>query len=195
MGNEPVRPTLFDLLAQNALDHFADEQSYLTEPAYKFYLDQPEAFAPTPEFVKFKFETRDSSAGKWLAIQLFQRILATHLAQDREAALIDAELKRLRFVKNSAVLEDKDELYRQALAILHKTYYNHPSDAEIVHQLALAWIEQDQQLPESKGDLLKQAEAACSDAIKRHPNTFGARQCAALLHDLRMPALSGSRTG
>ncbi|MCB0530875.1 MAG: alpha-2-macroglobulin [Lewinellaceae bacterium] len=190
VGNEPVRPTLFDLLAQNALDHFADEQSYLTEPAYKFYLDQPEAFAPTPEFVKFKFETRDSSAGKWLAIQLFQRILATHLAQNREAALIDAELKRLRFVKNSAVLEDKDELYRQALAILHKTYYNHPSDAEIVHQLALGWIEQDQQLPESKGDLLKQAEAACSDAIKRHPNTFGARQCAALLHDLRLPALS-----
>ncbi len=189
VGNEPVRPTLFDLLAQNALDHFSNEQSYLTEPAYKFYLDQPEAFAPTPDFVKFRFETRDSSSGKWLAIQLFQRVLATHLAQNREAALIDAELKRLLFVKNSAVLENKDELYRQALAVLHKTYYNHPSDAEIVHQLAQAWIDQDRELPESKGDLLKQAEAACADAIKRHPNTFGARQCAALLHDLRLPAI------
>ncbi len=190
VDNKPLRPTLFDLLSHRALAYFANESSYLTEPAYKFYLDQPEAFAPTSDFVNTNFTSRDSTSGKWLAIRLFQRVLAAQLNSGQEAALIDAELLRLQFVKNNAVLPDKDERYRQALAILHKTHYNHPSDAEIVYYRAQAMIEQDAELPESEGDLLKQAVFECSDVIKRHPESFGAKQCAALLYDLRRPALN-----
>ena len=189
VDKQALRPTLFDLLGHRALAHFANESSYLTEPAYKFYLEQAEVFSPAEDFVKIKFETRDSTSGKWLAIRLFQRIISAHLSSNQEAALIDAELLRLQFSKNNSVLEDKDERYRQALNILHKTHYNHPSDAEIVFYRAQAWIEQDSELPESDGALLKQAVSECSDAIKRHPESFGAKQCAALLHDLRRLSL------
>ncbi len=189
VGREALRPTLFDLLGHRALTYFSDESSFLTEPAYKFYLDQPQAFDPAPDFVRFRFESRDTTSGKWLAVQLFQRLIAAHQPEGQEAALIDADLLRLEFVKNNSVLEDKDERYRQALAILHKTHYNHPSDAEIVYQLAQAWIEQDSRQPESNRELLRQAVTECEDAIRRHPGSFGAQQCAALLFDLRQPSL------
>ncbi|MCK6694479.1 MAG: hypothetical protein L6Q97_20575, partial [Thermoanaerobaculia bacterium] len=109
VAGKALRPTLFDLLAHRALEHFGNERSYLTEPAYKFYLDQPEAFDPAVNFVKFRFESRDSSSGKWMAIQLFQQMLQAHLNpanRSNEAALIAADLLRLQFAQNNAVHED-----------------------------------------------------------------------------------------
>lgn len=187
-----LRPTLFDLLAHRALEHFGNERSYLTEPAYKFYLDQPEAFDPAVNFVKFRFESRDSSSGKWMAIQLFQQVLQAHLNpanRSNEAALIAADLLRLQFVQNNSVHEDKNNLYQRALEYIHKLHYNHPSDAEIVHQLAQALVEEDARTPDSKGRHLQRAVTECEDAIRRHPGSHGAAQCAALLADLRRPAL------
>ena len=61
----PLRPTLYDLLAHRALDHFSNERSFLTEPAYKFYIDKENAFAPAPDFVTQKFDSADKTSGKW----------------------------------------------------------------------------------------------------------------------------------
>ncbi|TNE60455.1 MAG: hypothetical protein EP344_07205, partial [Bacteroidetes bacterium] len=188
-GREPLRPTLFDLLAHRALDHFANERSYLTEPAYKFYLDQEEVFDPAYDFVNARFESRDSSSGKWLAIRLFQQVLRVHLSGSNTAALVDADLKRLQFARNNSILESRYDLYQQALAIVHKTHYNYPSDAEIVYEIAQALVEEESRLPKPPADLLRRAVSECENAIERHPNTFGAKQCAALLYDLRRPAL------
>ncbi|MEQ1746064.1 MAG: alpha-2-macroglobulin family protein [Saprospiraceae bacterium] len=184
VGAKPLRPNLFDFLGHRALRHFTDERGYLTEPAYKFYLDQPEAFAPAADFVKFNFQSRDTTSGKWLAIRLCQRLIAAHLSAGDEAALIDAELLRLQFADNNAVLEDKADRYRQALAILHKTHYNHPSDAEIAHKIAWEHLTH-AAMPNTDPSLLKQAADECESAISRHPGTYGAKLCEALLFDLR----------
>lgn len=191
-GGKSLRPTLFDLLAHRALEHFGNERSYLTEPAFKFYLDQPQAFDPLRDFVNFRFESRDSTSGKWLAIRLFQQVLRAHDASGgapNESALIAADLLRLQFVRNNAVLDDKENLYQRALEYIHKAHYNHPSDAEIVYQLAQALVEEDARTPNSDGRHLKRAVTECEDALRRHPGTFGAALCAALLADIRHPAL------
>ncbi len=192
VAGKSIRPTLFDLLAHRALEHFGNERSYLTEPAFKFYLDQPEAFSPARDFVNVRFQSRDSASGKWLAIQLFQQVLRAHSAASgvqNEAALIAADLLRLQFVQNNAILEDKNDRYQRALEYIHKDHYNHPSDAEIVYHLAQSLVEEDARTPDSDGRFLKRAVTECEDAIRRHPGTFGAAQCAALLADIRHPAL------
>ncbi len=186
---QPLRPTLFDLLGHRALHYFADERSYLTEPAYKFYLDQPQAFDPAPDFVRAAFESRDSASGKWLAIRLFQQLIAAHLKDPDPSALIDADLLRLQFAQNNSVLDNKEDRYRQALEILHKTHYYHASDAEIVYFLAQSLVEQDGRQKPEDASLLKRAVTECEDVIRRHPGTFGAQQCSALLFDLRRPSL------
>ncbi|MFN4254804.1 MAG: alpha-2-macroglobulin family protein [Saprospiraceae bacterium] len=186
----PLRPTLFDFLAHRALDHFSNERSFLTEPAFKFYLDQPEAFAPGRDFVRAKFESKDTTSGKWLAVNLFRTLTATHLTDPDPSALIDLELKRLAFARQNSVLEDKKSRYQQALEVLHKSHYDHPSDAETIAALAELLIETDSENPQSKGENLKRAVTECEDAIRRHPKSFGAGQCRQLLAQIRQPSLN-----
>ncbi|MCY7330889.1 MAG: hypothetical protein LH618_20215, partial [Saprospiraceae bacterium] len=115
VNGQVLRPTLYDLLAHRALAQFSNERNYLTEPAYKFELDAENAFAPAADFVKIKFTSPDSTSGKLLAINLFQRVLTAHLADRDPSALIDADLVRLQLVRNNSVREDKDRLYENAL--------------------------------------------------------------------------------
>ena len=74
-----LRPTLFDFLGNRALDFLMNEQNYLTEPVYKFYIDQPEAFSSPENFTQFRFQTKDSSSSKYHTLLLFQKILTVHL--------------------------------------------------------------------------------------------------------------------
>ncbi|MBP6827276.1 MAG: hypothetical protein KA165_12010, partial [Saprospiraceae bacterium] len=136
VAGQPLRSTLFDLLAHRALEHFTNDRSWLTEPAYAFQLDQAAAFAAADQFVKTPFESKDSTSGKWLAIRLFQRILAHNSAAKKVAPALAADLLRLQFSHNNSVREDKDSLYRDALELLHRQYTDHPMDAEVQHELA-----------------------------------------------------------
>ena len=96
-----LRPTLYDFLAHRALARFANERSYLNQPAFAFALDQENAFVPATAFVNAAFETKDSTSGKWLAIRLFQKVIAAHLGDKEPSALIDADLLPLQFAHNS----------------------------------------------------------------------------------------------
>lgn len=183
VGTAPLRPTVYDFLAHRALDHYTNERSYLTQPAYKFYLDNEDAFAPAETFVNAKFPTRDSTSGKWLAVKLYQRVTSVLLNGKNEAALIDAELMRLEFAYNNAVVEGKDQLYENALMALHKKYYNHPSDPEIVRQHAQQL--RNKNLPaEGPRENLRQAVAELRDAVQRHPNSFGAPHCQRMIQEI-----------
>ena len=184
-----LRPTLYDLLAHRALAFFANERSYLTEPAYKFEINNPEAFAPLDQFLKVNFETKDSTSGKWLALKTFQQVLSpTNRERAKNtAALIDADLLRLQFVRNNYIGENKDELYIRALESLHKQYYDEPSAAEIAYQMAVYWFNL---ATGDKGSQAKQAVTICEDAIRRHPGTYGAQQCSNLLEDMRSRVLN-----
>ncbi|MCW5921122.1 MAG: alpha-2-macroglobulin [Saprospiraceae bacterium] len=188
VNGQPLRPTLFDLLAHRALEHFSNERSWLTEPAYAFSLNQPEAFAKAADFVKTKFESKDSTSGKWLAVNLYQKVLAAHAIPTGgdAAAHIDADLSRLRFAKNNSTLENKDALYLNALEILHKTHYNHPSDAEIVFHIA----QHRYGLEADKGQNAQTAVTELEDAIRRHPNNHGTQLCQNLLDQIRATSLS-----
>ena len=55
-----LRPTLYDLLAHEALDYFKNDERYLDKPAYAFEIDEPVAFADAKEFSSHTFETKDS---------------------------------------------------------------------------------------------------------------------------------------
>lgn len=193
MGQFPLRPFLFDLLAHRALDHFSNERSYLTEPAYVFQLSSPEDFADWDIFQDRKYETQDLNSGKWHAIQLFQKMLRAHnpkSAGDQtgaKAALFEVDLKRLQFVWNNSTLENKNDLYRIALNKLKKQAENHPSDGEVVHALASFLYNLE---TGDKGENARTAVAELEAAIRRHPDTYGAALCRDLLRIIRTTSLN-----
>ena len=95
-NDEGLRPTLFDFLAHRAIDFFMNERTYVTQPAYKFYIDDVKAFVPAAEFVNWKIETQDSNSWKLQTLLLFQDLLRFRLSEKmkQSPSLLDADLKR-----------------------------------------------------------------------------------------------------
>lgn len=183
----PLRPTLYDLLAHRALDHFANERNYLTEPAYAFVLDDAKAFAPVKDFIGADFNTQDTTSRKWKALKIHQEILKIHLQDTNPAASIDADLKRLAFAYNTYAGQDKTVLYRQALEYLHKQHYENPANPEIVLALAQQIRSQDEKkFPNKENEALSLLE----DAIRRHPDAYGTSYCNAVADEIKRPFLN-----
>ena len=122
-------------MAFRAIEYFKNDRVYLTEPAYKFHLDDERIYAPFGEFVDAKFTTKDSTARKYRTLLLFQKVLAFHESDKNTTALIDADLRRLEFVHSGSVLDIKNELYEKALNDLLTKHESNPAYAEIASQL------------------------------------------------------------
>ncbi len=110
-----LRPTLYDLLAHEALEYFMDDSREVTRPAATFELDQTEAFAPGAQFASFPFTSSDTASLHHKAIAVFQELIRLHINDADPAALVDVDLKRLAFVHQYHVSAEKDSLYRHAL--------------------------------------------------------------------------------
>ncbi|MGB8191500.1 MAG: alpha-2-macroglobulin, partial [Chitinophagaceae bacterium] len=57
-----LRPTLFDLLAHEALDYFKSDEREIAKPVNPFEISQAVAFAEPERFSSFTFTTTDSSS-------------------------------------------------------------------------------------------------------------------------------------
>lgn len=117
-----LRPTLYDLLAQRALNYFKNDERDISKPAFAFQINQAEAFAPATDFVKYKFTTNDSLSLQHRALLIYQELLRFHLNDAKTDALIDADIDRLEFVYNNSVHLQKDELYYNGLKALADKY-------------------------------------------------------------------------
>lgn len=183
--DESLRPTLYDFLAHRVIDYFSNDRSYLPEPAYKFYINQPEVFSDAATFINLKFETKDQNSHKLKTLLLLQDLLRRHLADANPVALIDVDLKRLQFLQNYSVVSQKDSLYLAALNRMKVRHSASPAYTEIVHAMA-AWH---MQRPYEKGQetnrwSLKTAKELCEEAIARFPKSYGAENCRNLLNSI-----------
>jgi len=108
-----LRPTLYDFLAQRALEFYMNDETDITKPAYAFKIDDDKAFAAVREFVTSSFKTKDTASLQHNALLLLQDILKFHFADTNPDALIDADLIRLNFMHTTAVMEGKEKLYEE----------------------------------------------------------------------------------
>lgn len=110
-----LRPTLYDLLAHEALDYFKTGETYITKPTYVFALNDANAFSVTETFVKHSFKSKDSTSNLLSALQIFQHLESFHFNDKDKNALTDVNIERLQWVYNTSTVQDKDKLYKQAL--------------------------------------------------------------------------------
>jgi len=183
-----LRPTLFDLLAHTALNYFASGEQDLNKPEKIFEIDDPAAFAGAPEFAGHSFAASDTNSLNYFALRLFQRLISLHLADSRPDALLDVDIQRLEYVRNSAVLDDKEELYRAALTRLTDKWGNIPAAAEAWYLQARIYAnnaDKYQPLADTGGryDFLK-AKAICEKILSQEDSSEGKVHCAQLLRSI-----------
>jgi TonB-dependent SusC/RagA subfamily outer membrane receptor len=115
-GNaENLRPTLFDLLAHEALNYFKTGDYYLTKPQYPFELKDEKTLAPANVFIQQKFEDKDSSSHLLISLQLFQQLLQFHSNDIDKNAFVDADLERIEWVNQNMTNEKKQSLYKNTV--------------------------------------------------------------------------------
>ncbi|MFT5169316.1 MAG: hypothetical protein ACI8P3_004565, partial [Saprospiraceae bacterium] len=182
---EALQPTLYDFLVYRAIDHFSNERTYLTQPAYQFYINQPEALGDIATFINFNFESKDSTSEKLLMIKLFQNLLVFHQKDNSEEALLYADLGRLQFVYNNAVIPGKENIYLATLTKLEQKYLDQAAGTDVSHRIAEyyynAGSDYNRGEDNEKQFYYKTAFEICEKAIARFPDSFGAGQCRSLL--------------
>ena len=189
-----LRPTLYDLLAHRAAAYFMNDETGIIMPAYKFVLDDEKIFAPAPEFIKTTFVTKDSSSNYLNAIKLLQEILKFHLQDTNPDALLDADLLRLAFVNQHAVISGKDRLYENALLSIENKYPGNPAAARAMYLRAELYYSQGSNYDRLNNTAsqyeIKRAKETCELAINRFPGTEGAISSQNLINRILMPSLN-----
>lgn len=181
-GSSDLRPTLFDFIAHRALDIYKNPVFSVNKPAEQYQLDQIWHIAPAIEFSEHTKENDSSFVSK--ALGLYQDLVSFHIKDLDQKALIDVDLSRLEWVYSQSTLEDKQWWYMESLRNAETTYSNLPMSTKITYILAQQYQQRGQ-----KNDL-KKAFEVCSNAITKHPDSKGAKNCQALQAQIAQPSLS-----
>ena len=133
-GNaEKIRPTLYDVIAQDALDYFKTGQESRTKPINDYRIQQEESLGTYSEFATLKLIGNDSNAHLFRALQIFQELTLFHLKDVNKEALIHIDIDRINWVYQQAQLENKIQLKEKALSAITKIIEN--------QAVAFAWLQ------------------------------------------------------
>ncbi|HEY9115828.1 MAG TPA: hypothetical protein VIN10_14110, partial [Bacteroidales bacterium] len=96
-------PSLYDLLANRALDYFSSSDAGLADVGGKLNIPAAQLFSPINEFVNIELPAADSLSYQYQAMNIFQQLLAFHSTIKNPTSLVDLDLKRLDFVRNQVI--------------------------------------------------------------------------------------------
>lgn len=192
-NTESLRPTLYDLLAHRALDFFMSTENDVAQASYKFIINDEAAFAPVSTFVNYKFISKDTASLYLNALAIMQSLLKFHMNDAQPDALIDADLKRLNFVNDHGVFNNKEALYEAALQNIETKYSNSPASAQASYLHALIYSSRGYSYdavtkPAPQFDLVK-AKQICEAAYAKFPKSEGGINCKNLGSRIEQPSL------
>jgi len=183
-NSRKFRPTLYDFLAHRAVDYYSNEEPDITRPTYKFEINSESYFWNFNEFAKVGIVSKDSLSSKFYAIKILQELTAFHANDADPKALIDIDIKRLKFVKRNSTSEIKDSLYFLTLQNLEAKFAADPASADVNYEIAQVYFEKGNKYNALQSDenkwMKKQALELCEAVIKKYPGSDGAQNCEAL---------------
>ena len=187
-------PTLYDFLASRALDFFTSGESGNVLPAVHFEIDQPWYLLPAKNFIANRMMIpADSMAPASFALRIYRDLATFHFRDSDRAALIDAELKRLDFVHDKAIFAGKDSIYIATLKGFEEAESASPWSTSVSYALADFLNLQGQKYQPLLSDRfkwqVKEALDICSNAVKKFPDSEGAKNCLTLKKQILTPSL------
>ena len=140
-GNVPdsYRPTLFDVLAHNALGFYLAGEQAASQPFDAFQLSASSPiFSSVADFINWEPDTTDQSSATLKAIRIYQQLLAFHQNDADRSAFLDTDLARIVFGNNQAVGDEKLSRFKAALRRFADQNADHEIASRALHHLAQA---------------------------------------------------------
>ena len=181
---EEYRPTLFDLLAHNALRFYKTSENNITRPADKFELDDPELLCDANAFINTTIATEDETSLQAKALCIYQKLLLLHQPTTKPYTYAEIDIERLNFIYENAVFENKEQQFLEVLQNAVSTEKG--SLATSLYQYQIAWLLNSQgntyqpKIKEENQWKTKEALAVCESVIRELTDSRGAEQCKSL---------------
>ncbi len=178
-------PTLYDLLANRAIDYFSSGDARLIVVKNPAAVDTS-LFAPVNDFLKMNFPG-DSIASTGKVLILFQHLLRLHKEQNYPEAFVNADLKRLDFV-NSQLPDTYANVmaYSHALERLLQQFQSREVSVRIANRLAQTYRSLSSYNKSPVNYLIK-AEETCKKALKAFPTAPFANNCKNIITLINKP--------
>ncbi|MGY0426547.1 MAG: alpha-2-macroglobulin, partial [Polaribacter sp.] len=176
------RPTLFDFLANNALEFYKTFENSITKPSYQFKINAPSYLSDTKTFLHLKIVSKDSVSLQLHALKMYQKIIAFHLAKKNTNALAIIDIERLSFVNKNATFNDKEPILLATLKSSKEKYKNLEASGLYAFEIAKIYKNQADNYNSNTKNRFKNKEAItiCNQIIKKFPKSLGAQKCAIL---------------
>ncbi|MGB7326996.1 MAG: alpha-2-macroglobulin family protein [Rubripirellula sp.] len=175
-----LRPTLYDVIAHNAIDFYASgtQAGAAKKDSFEISAESP-IFDDADAFIAWSPETTDDDSLTLSAVKLFQSLLRFHQGDSDRSAFLDADFLRLKFGENFAYDDSKRERFQAALRRCAGECGDIPIAARVLHRLAESLRE--------AGDLV-QAHSIATDGLDRFPDSVGGRACYNLIQSIETPS-------
>ncbi|AUC20771.1 alpha-2-macroglobulin [Polaribacter sejongensis] len=179
--SKTYRPTLYDFLANNALNFYKSSETSITRPSYKFVLDNSDFLSDYKIFSDLKIETEDHLSLQFNALKIYQNLIQFHAKENNLNALVDVDIHRLNFIKEHATFTNKQETYLNTLKDTQKHFNTNKVSGLYAFETAKHHKEQ------ANNTL---AFSICNEVINEFPNSMGAQKCAVLKSQILEKSLS-----
>ncbi|WP_400081001.1 alpha-2-macroglobulin family protein [Winogradskyella sp. R77965] len=199
-NSKDFRPTLYDLLNHNALEFYKTDENSITQPAYKFTIDNKDFIADSEQFINIKIASKDSTSLQLNALKIYQNLLKFHRKNQTSKAFVDADIERLRFVFQQATFDNKQELFLNTLKTKAETLKASPLSGLYNFEIASLYKQQgygysstvyDQgEVDDTHRWKLKEAIELCNSVIVSYPESIGAKKCEALKQEILQSRLT-----
>ncbi|WP_417855342.1 alpha-2-macroglobulin family protein [Xanthomarina gelatinilytica] len=188
------RPTLYDLLAHNALEFYQTHENSITKPAYKFEIDDEAYLSDSKTFSKLELRSKDSTSLELQALKIYQDLIQFHLKNNQLEALTDVNILRYNFVEQHATFQNKDSLFIEAYKTEAERIKTHEASGLYQFEIANLYYQQGQEYQPISNETnrwkIKDAEQLCNSIIKRFPKSRAAEKSNILLEQIHQESLN-----
>ncbi len=193
------RPTLFDLLSHNALQFYKTSENSITQPAYKFKIEDEALIDNSEQFINQKLESKDSLSLQLNALKIYQNLLKFHRKDKVSKAFVNVDIERLKFVAQHATFNHKENALVQTLNAKAKELKD--SSLSALYNFEIATVYKDlgnlynsnnshKEVKNTYRWKLKDAIELCDTVISKYPESDGANQCKILKQQILISSLS-----
>lgn len=197
-NSKGFRPTLYDLLSHNALEFYKTDENSITQPAYKFLIDNQDFIADSERFIDLGLTAKDSSSLQLNALKIYQNLTKFHRKDQASKAFVAIDIERLKFVAQHATFQNKEELLLNTLKTKAETLKTSPLSALYNFEIASLYLQQGNSYNSNpnQGDVnetyrwkLKEALALCDSVISKYPKSTGAKKCEVIKQQMLQPSI------
>jgi TonB-dependent SusC/RagA subfamily outer membrane receptor len=174
-------PTLFDFLANNALQFYKSSETSITKPSYQFTIDSSDYLSDAKTFSTLKITSKDSLSLELNALKIYQKLLHLHNITNNKNAFANIDVQRINFVYQNATFENKDGILLETLKKSEENFKNDEASGLYAFEIA--------EIYKNKAKN-KEALDICNTVIKDFPKSLGAQKCFVLKNQIEQKTLS-----